>query len=54
MEIGPRLANCPREHSMKNKGKPARANIRVYGIRKAPEGRDGKSPQTHKHTQRKQ
>lgn len=24
---------------MKNKGKPANANISVYGIRKAPEGR---------------
>jgi len=39
MEMGPRLANCPREHSMKNKGKPANANISVYGIRKAPEQR---------------
>lgn len=47
MEIGPRLANCPREHSMKNKGKPAKANIRVYGMRKAPEGREGGK---HKHT----
>lgn len=42
MEMGPRLANCPREHSMKNKGKPANANISVYGIRKAPEQRTKK------------
>lgn len=40
--MGPRLANCPREHSMKNKGKPANANISVYGIRKAPEQRTKK------------
>lgn len=45
MEMGPRLANCPREHSMKNKGKPANANISVYGIRKAPEERTKKKKQ---------
>lgn len=46
MEMGPRLANCPREHSMKNKGKPANANISVYGIRKAPEQRTRKKQKT--------
>lgn len=36
-ETGPKLANCPSEHSRKNKGKPANASIIVYGIKKAPE-----------------
>jgi len=35
---------------MKNRGKPANANIRVYGIRKAPEGREGKKNPSQTHT----
>jgi hypothetical protein len=33
---GPRLANCPKESSMKKRGIPTNNCINQYGIRKAP------------------
>ena len=36
MVIGPKLANCPNTNSMKNRGRPTQASIRMYGTRKAP------------------
>ncbi len=36
IEIGPRLANCPKANSKKNSGRPTRPSIMTYGRRKAP------------------
>ena len=36
IDIGPRLANCPNDNSIKNNGNPTIPSINIYGSRNAP------------------
>lgn len=35
-KVLPDFANCPRESSIKNRGRAPKTNINVYGMRKTP------------------